>query len=110
MTVPTDKPTKHATIGFDGPKEVYGDFDQDVLEPDFVTYSSETAAPNRKWLAYIDLSGRDYFGIRFEGHTEEEAIRQARALWDEKRAERERKILARREAVRKTAITKGKAK
>jgi len=93
-------------IGTDGPKNVYGDFDVDVLHERYVTYSSENADPPRKWVAYIDIGGRDYFGMRFHGHTEEEALRSAGAMWDEKRAERERNILARREAVRKTAARK----
>lgn len=97
-------------IGFSGPKEVYGDFDVDILHERYVTFRSENSDDARRWVAFIDIGGKHYFGISSFAPTEDEAVAKLRILWDEKRAERERNILARREAVRKTAERKAAKK
>ena len=93
---------------FRTPTEVYGDMDADIINEKYVTYSSENARPECRWIAYIDIGGANYLPVRYTAPTEEEAISRARASWAEKRAEREKKILARRVAKRKTAETKAR--
>lgn len=70
-----------------------------------VTYNSDNAPKERRWLAFIVLDG-EYLPVRFQGLTEAEAQDNAQAEWDKHEVERERNVAAREEGRRKAAETR----
>lgn len=62
----------------------------------YVTYSSDNADENYKWLCYVVLPNGDYWGVRFSDATEEIARTKAISTWNserEKWAKREPDLL-----------------
>ena len=86
--------------------EIYGPVDADILEPRFVTWHSANSSKEIAWCARINIGGRDFLPVAFFGSTEEDALSRAKIAWLQDREQREAKVMARREAARKTADKK----
>src|SRR5216684_3520835 len=58
---------------------------------EIITYqTSNNVNPDMEWLAYIVLPNGEYWGVRFNGPTEEIARNKAIALWNKEREKNER--------------------
>ena len=77
-------------------------------DPRIVTYCSDNADPQKRWLAFIVASNGDYLPVRFQSSTVEQARALAQAEWDKHKAERDANIAARNEGRRKAAETRAR--
>lgn len=60
---------------------------QTIDDTNVVTYRSENAAREELvWAAFVVLPNGDYWGVRFNGRTEAEAIDRAIQLWNNEKA------------------------
>ena len=77
-------------------------------DPRIVTYCSDNADPQKRWLAFIVEPNADNQPVRFQSATEEQATALAQAEWDKHKAERDANIAAREEGRRKAAETRAR--
>ncbi len=53
---------------------------------EIVTYHSTNAKPERSWTAHVVLPNGEYWGVRFDGSTEESVRTKAKSFWDSERS------------------------
>lgn len=53
--------------------------------PNVVTYRSEAASENRRWVGYVELPSGEYWMVAFYGATEDEVKNKAFDLWQKEK-------------------------